>query len=68
MEGFPWRVFKHSHTRDKDPPGCPHSVSTSASGHKIKEMVHRRRTVDEGALRTLVAGKEKNGQYLDSDP
>jgi hypothetical protein len=30
-------------------------------------MFRRYRTVDKGDLRTLVEGKEKNGQYLDSD-
>jgi hypothetical protein len=31
------------------------------------KMFRRYRTVDKGDLRTLVEGKEKNGQYLDSD-
>jgi hypothetical protein len=41
--------------------------SSGGNGHKTMKMFRRYRTVDKEDLRTLVEGKEKNGQYLEGD-
>jgi integrase len=67
LENFTFHDLRHTYITDKDRQGYSHTVIMAATGHKTMKMFRRYRTVDKGDLRTLVEGKEKNGQYLDSD-
>lgn len=67
IENFTFHDLRHTYITDKDRQGYSHTVIMAATGHKTMKMFRRYRTVDKGDLRTLVGGKEENGQYLDSD-
>jgi integrase len=67
IENFTFHDLRHTYTTNKDREGSPHTVIMAATGHKTMKTFRRYRTVDKGDLRTLVSGKKKNGQYLDSD-
>jgi integrase len=66
IENFTFHDLRHTYITEKDRNGYSQTVIMAATGHKTMKMFRRYRTVDKGDLRTLVEGKEKNGQYLDS--